>query len=556
MRQAVAAAGMVFLAGLTVPVAGGGEPGGGHPLAVSRTSAAANGTIRLASHDSSAKAEPGHVAWAAIAGSDAAAGEAGIGYSPAASSARGPAVPKAPWQAAEAPLPAGGLNGGYLSGVACPSVIMCVAVGDYTDSSGSDQGLLLTRHGPSWTAAKAPVPAGAAASPQTDLSGMVACPSVTVCVAAGGYADSSGNSQAMLLTRHGPSWTAAKVPVPGGAASSPSVDLSGLACPSATVCVATGSYTDSSGKSQGLLLTKHGWSWTAARPPLPAGGRPGAGLGAVVCPSVIVCVATGSYTDSSGNGQVMLLTRHGQSWTAAEAPLPAGLRTSPELSLGSLACPSTRVCVVTGTAFYADSVGADQGLLLTGHGPSWTAAKAPLAALAGENLSFSAVACPSVTACVITANYSGLTPHAATQGMLLTRHGSSWTAARPSLPADARAGYARLRSVACPSAASCVITGSYTDSTSNRHGLLLTGHGSSWTAVKAPLPANAAIPGPGIPPPGPDLGGVACPASAVCVAVGDYTDSAGNMQGLLLTGAPEHSGPSHDEPHRYPASHA
>jgi hypothetical protein len=84
--------------------------------------------------------------------------------------------------------------------------------------------------------------------------------------------------------------------------------------------------------------------------------------------------------------------------------------------------------------------------------------------------------------------------------------------------------------VAAPAAPRCVAAGSYTAATGNQPGLLLTAHGSSWTAIKAPLPAGALLY------PAPALSDVACSSATSCVATGYYTDSAGNQQGLLLTG--------------------
>ena len=86
--------------------------------------------------------------------------------------------------------------------MACPSASSCVAAGDYTDSSGNGQGLLVTGSGTSWTAAEAPLPANAAADPVAGL-GSVACPSASSCVTAGVYDDSSGNRQGLLVTGSG-----------------------------------------------------------------------------------------------------------------------------------------------------------------------------------------------------------------------------------------------------------------------------------------------------------------------------------------------------------------
>jgi hypothetical protein len=475
-----------FLTGLAAAVAVAGKPGVGDAPAVNGTPAMASGTVSLVSQHRGEEIAPQRPVHASITSGPVRAGQGGSGY-PAATIGAGltPPTPKKPWEAASAPLPARARPGSGLSGVACPSATVCVAAGGYAESSGESQGLLLTLHGSSWIPARAPVPAGASANPGADMSGLMACPSVTTCVAAGDYTDSSGNSQVMLLTGHGSSWTAVKAPLPAGAPSNPEASLSGIACPSAVMCVAVGDYTGSSGETRGLLLTGHGSSWTVAEMPLPAGARPGAGLSGVACPSAIVCVAVGDYTGSSGKPQGLLLTRRGSSWTAIRAPLPVGAGAEP--SLWGVACPSATACVVAGST--ADS---------------------------------------------------SSSPHSPSQGLLLTGHGSSWTAVTAPTPAGASAAAGdsvSLDAMACPSASACVVNGHYLDSPGHPEAMLLTGHGSSWTAAKAPLPADAA-PSPGPLPPGPALNSVACRSVTVCAAVGDYRDSARNVQGMLLTGPP------------------
>jgi hypothetical protein len=76
-----------------------------------------------------------------------------------------------------------------------------------------------------------------------------------------------------------------------------------VACPSTTSCVASGfDATD------GLLVTGSGTTWTATEAPLPPDASSSLGLQSVACPSTISCVATGSYIDSSGNQDGLLVT--------------------------------------------------------------------------------------------------------------------------------------------------------------------------------------------------------------------------------------------------------
>ena len=189
------------------------------------------------------------------------------------------------WSAVDVSLPAGGSNG-FLSGVSCPSASQCVANGEYSASSGS-QSLLLTRSGQSWTAASGPLPSngeeaetnGALNWPTGGLgSEAVSCPSLSSCVAAGGYVvgnESTGRvgPAAMVQTWLGGSWTAAEANMPPGfnAATTTSVQISAMSCATASFCVAVGEYIDQAGTSgHGLLLIWSNGSWTAAQPPLPA----------------------------------------------------------------------------------------------------------------------------------------------------------------------------------------------------------------------------------------------------------------------------------------------
>jgi hypothetical protein len=217
------------------------------------------------------------------------------------------------WTAAEAPLPVDSLygGGGTLSSVSCPAVGECVAVGDH-DVSSSERSMLLTDSAGSWTAATAPLPANAASSDSV-LSG-VSCPSVSDCVAVGNYGPGTGQD-AMILTDSAGSWTAAEGPLPANGISGGVYAVASVSCASVSNCVVIGSYLDTAGNGllNPLLLTLSGGSWTAADAPLPdnaQGSQDGTtqaqGTG-VSCPSASECVAVGSYGATSGSGGLLLV---------------------------------------------------------------------------------------------------------------------------------------------------------------------------------------------------------------------------------------------------------
>ena len=128
---------------------------------------------------------------------------------------------------------------------------------------------------PNWTAAKAPTPPNANSTNPEAYLNLVACPSATSCVAFGGYDDSSGNADGLLLTGAGTSWNAAEAPLPANAGTQldSGVTFESVACPSSTVCVAAGMYVDSSGNNDGLFLTTGSIGWHRRLGRLPRGAR-------------------------------------------------------------------------------------------------------------------------------------------------------------------------------------------------------------------------------------------------------------------------------------------
>jgi hypothetical protein len=381
-----------------------------------------------------------------------------------------------------------------------------------------------------WTATQAPVPLSAGPDPRITINS-IACPSKRACVAVGGYDHKSSSHplapvEGLLLKMSGTTWTARQAPLPAGAASTTGgqdVVLTAVACPSTTTCVAVGWYVDTTGSENGLLLARSGSTWTATEAPLPAGARAVAQdvqLTGLACPSVTSCVAVGSYVTSTDAIQGVVLAGAGTSWTPVKAA-------KADSFLNTVACTSATSCVALG------GYGNEHGLVLSGAGTSWTAAQAPLPTGATVLYpGFTSVACPAVGSCVAAGGYGDSAGN--NHGMLLSGSGTSWTAKTTPLPAGAESAgqFAGLNAVACASTAACTAVGGYLDSSGNTQGMLLAGSGTSWTATEAPLPGDASSSNPFS-----GISAVACPASASCIAVGQYQNSAAVSLGLLLTGS-------------------
>jgi Cutinase len=323
-------------------------------------------------------------------------------------------------------------------------------------------------------------------------------------------------------------WTPAKAPLPAGVDTDPGVSLDSVACASASSCVAVGHYSDSSGNQQGLLETLSGTTWTPAEAPLPAGAEsdPNVSLDSVACGSASSCVAVG-YDENSPSGQRGLLEAlSGTTWTSAWAPAPANADDPPDDILYSVACPSAASCVAVGSYFVdvnpTSPAGYNAGLVETLSGGTWTPAQTPVESFSQTSLAF--VTCTSASSCVAAGDDNG-TP------LLEALSGTTWTPTDAPLPSDASGGVSAVNSVACLPASSCVAVGIYNwFDIGLSQGLLLSGSGTSWTAAEAPVPSGVAATADVI------LSSVACVSVSSCVAVGSHNTSIFQSQlGLLET---------------------
>jgi hypothetical protein len=256
-----------------------------------------------------------------------------------------------------------------------------------------------------------------------------------------------------------------------------------------------------------------GPSIAGAGAPLPANAPPGSSstLVSTSCPAAGNCVAVGAY-GTSGSHLGLIDTLSGGSWQATEAPLVPG---AVDEELVTVSCPTVGNCVATGA--YDDSGMNLFGLLATESGGAWSVVPAPIPPGAAANPMFElvSISCPVPGSCAAVGLYEDGSGQET--GALLTLSGGSWTAVAAPLPANATAPFAsEVTSVSCPAAGSCEAVGAY----SPEHGLLLSLSGGTWTATEAPLPADAADEA--------FILSVSCPAVGTCFAAGAYDNTAGS----------------------------
>jgi hypothetical protein len=431
-----------------------------------------------------------------------------------------------------------------LSAVSCASAGNCTAVGTYglpTFSGIIREGLLVSQTSGAWTTGVQPgLPADARFFDRSVVVNAVSCPSAGNCGAVGSYVDSSGNAEGLLLNQTSGAWaTGVQAVLPADASSSPGakgVAVSSVSCPSAGNCTAVGIYTDSDGIRQGLLLTETAGAWaTGVKADLPAGAVGVFSLNSVSCPSAGNCTAVGSSTDGVGR-QGLLLTKSSGTWaTGVQAVLPSDVPGNPgsRAELNSVSCASAGNCSAVGG--YTDpTLFGQAGLLFTQSSGAW--APGVQAALPGDvgwpgAVFLTQVSCPSAGNCTAAGTVDNVV------GMLWTQSAGAWaTGVQARLPADADPRrLAILGSVSCPSTGTCTAVGSYFDSGfyATSRGLLLTSSAGVWaTGVQADLPRYTSMT------PKAALRSVSCPSKRSCSAVGSYVDSAGYTQGLLLSAAP------------------
>jgi hypothetical protein len=425
----------------------------------------------------------------------------------------------------------------FVDDLSCPSAGDCTAIGSYTDSSGHRQGFVLSESSGTWgQAAEVALPANAATDPQVGLMSL-SCPSAGDCSAVGSYTDSSGDVQGFVLDETSGAWaTASEVGLPAGAASNPKVSLVRVSCPTAGNCGAIGYYTDSSTIQRGLLLSETAGTWsTGVEVSLPADAAPAEGLDLndVACPAAGDCTVVGEYYDSSIHLHGLLVSETSGTWGAgAEATPPADASANGDVLLSRVACPSLGNCTAVG----AYDAGSDnrQGMVLSQTSGTWgTATAAPLPAGAGSNqdVFLNDLACPSVDNCTAYGDY--FDTGGASRGLLLTEASGTWAALEAPAPVNAGSSLDLSAPISCASAGNCALASGYTDAAGHNEGWFLTqSAGSFGPGVEVSPPANAG------PDPNVSLGRVSCTAPGVCTAVGEYTDSSGNRQGMILEAAP------------------
>jgi hypothetical protein len=283
-------------------------------------------------------------------------------------------------------------HGTGLSSVSCGSATTCVAFGDYQDTNNNIDGLFevgtLSAGTWSWAASTAPTGGLSPASTATPdvIARGISCGSGSLCVGVGFYASTTGHNNGFIETgtesQGSWSWAAITAPTtgtsPAGSASYNNT-LQAASCPSATECVAVGTYADANQDIDGLFesgaLTDGTWTWQSSTEPSDGTGEVTGDNGAVEptavsCGSTSSCAVVESPIDSAFNsaGLIEVATLASTTWSWADQSVPtAGLNpaaaSNPKMQLSGMSCPSAIACVAAGS--YEANGGDGYGLVET-----------------------------------------------------------------------------------------------------------------------------------------------------------------------------------------------
>jgi hypothetical protein len=393
------------------------------------------------------------------------------------------------------PMPS--MPGSALNGVSCSSRSACTAVGSQGDPPGPPRTLAERWDGSTWTVQPTADPEDAGAG-----LGAVSCPSASDCAAVG-----TSDGATFAERWDGARWTIEPIPNPDGTAFA---EFQGVACASASSCLAVGLYLDDSGTAVALAEHWNGSAWSIESTAVPPGVG-GNGLAGVACASTSACTGVGAV----GN-QTLAEGWDGTRWTSQSTVDPSGAHSS---VLNAVACPAPATCTAVGEVDDA-SFSAVGTLVERGHGSRWHIQPSPNPPGATGGV-LAGVACPRSRSCMAV----GAAPDRSGVFHTLAErwNGRRWRILPTPDPAGAAGGF--LASVSCISATSCIATGNATDKTDVSPGTLAEAwDGRRWRILPTPDPAGAA---------GSVLPGVSCLSASACFAVGFAQDSNGAAVGTL-----------------------
>jgi hypothetical protein len=370
------------------------------------------------------------------------------------------------------------------------------------------------------------LPTNANSNPESGLYA-AACTGRGYCVAGGSYSDTDGNDQAMVVTEAKGKWQAAtELTPPTNAAAEPYFQPNGIACTAAGDCVAVGYYQTLASHDEGFIVTEAHGRWGRARQaPLPANAGPdGAGLYGVTCTGPGTCEAVGAYYTGDGVERALVISEVRGRWGSARAvTMPANAVDGAGL-LAGIACTKAGDCVAVG--FYDNDKSDLYDYVPVGVVESkgrWqhgVEITRPKNA-AAHSSAVAGVACLPDGRCLGAGGYD--TSTSSFDALAVTESHGRFGRGAEITAKPPHGTSTNLDGISCVGGRFCVGAGGYANAASNDLGFLVTWSKGRWGhASGVLLPANADTAHPRS-----FLYTVSCASDGYCAAVGYYLDNAG-----------------------------
>ena len=318
------------------------------------------------------------------------------------------------------------------------------------------------------------------AKPKLAVLTGLACTSPAMCIATGADQTSPAGTAALAEMWNGASWHRLATVNPVGAVTG---GFNGISCAMATACMATGWFGTSSGcNCNALAESWNGSVWTLL--PVPASSP---GFGAVSCATATTCMAAELH-------RPLAELWNGSAWTPLAVPTNGG----PFPGLNGISCPSATHCTGVGTAL---STGFAFAAQWTGR-TSWDPMDTPVT----DQRDLRAIACAGPSSCMaVGSGGNGLSSSIAP---VMHWNGIKWQVIRAG-PAGI------LASVSCVRGSHCLAAGSYFDHLDQTQAAGQIWNGRTWRLAVPPGPADA-------------LGSTSCAGPSFCLAAGGFTAATWN----------------------------
>jgi len=310
------------------------------------------------------------------------------------------------WSVTQLPFETSEIGPYEALGVSCPTTANCVAVGDY-NTTGKPRALIWESIDGRWVMMNALLPINSARAEGDSSIRAVSCPEVIRCFGGGHFTTFTNSVEPAVWELRGGTWAVSQLPLPGNASARQDAAILSISCPTTTSCVAGGNYV-SNGSSRPAIWTMSGGRWKVREAALPpnAANVSASGVDSVTCPSATTCVAGGSYSTTRDISQAAFWQLSGGKWTVTQVRVPPDASKNPGPEISSISCPKPKNCMAGGN--YDTDSNTRRASIWILSGSKWNVLRSPIPGDAKE-LAPGEASVPNIPAALKVAPFSGIT---------------------------------------------------------------------------------------------------------------------------------------------------